>query len=158
VGDRFVDGQTPYATPNLPDETTEEKKYRITDVDFNKKYNLVWTRDEKKENELYDLVVKEEPYAFAHLSCSDDTKVKVPEEETLPVTEASVVPGYNILDWFKVIKNAQRIYCTESSFQAFIDGASRFIDAERFILPMHKGKHTTNHKTSEKYWNKKYLV
>ena len=158
VGDRFVDGRTPFATPRLNGETVEEKKYRITDVNFEKKYNMVWTRDERKEQEVYDLVVKEEPYVFAHLSCSDDTQVQVPSGESLPVVTASVIPGYNILDWFKVIQNAERIYCTESSFQAFADGASRFIECERYIVPLKKNQHTTNHKTSQKYWNKKYLL
>jgi len=158
VGDRFVDGKTPYATPLLHGETHEEKKYRISNVDFSNKYNLIWTRDPRKENELYDMVVGKKPYIFAHIYGSQGDRGKVPSEETLPIVEASVISGYNILDWFKVIQNAERIYCTESSFQAFVDGASRFISAERFILPMHKGKHTTNHKTSEKYWNKKYLA
>ena len=99
----------------------------------------------------------EEPYCFAHLSCSNGKTVKIPKEEKLNVVVASEVSGYNILDWFKVIQNAQRIYCTESSFQAFIDGASRFIKSDRFILPIHH-RHTTNHKTSESYWDKRYLL
>jgi len=158
VGDRFVDGKYPFATPRLNDESIAEKKYRISGVDFREYYNLSWTRNKKKEQELYDLFVKEEKYVFTHLSNSRGLGAELPSSETLPVVEPSIIPGYCNLDWFKVIQNAERIYCTESSYQAFIDGAFRFMDSERFLLSLTPGIHLTNHKCSNNYWNKRYMV
>jgi len=161
VGDRFVDGKYPFATPRINGETIMEKKYRISGVDFIENYNLVWTRDVKKEQELYELVVKEEKYVFAHLSSSRGGRVDLPLAENLSVVEPYIIPGYSILDWFKVIQNAERIYCTESSFQCFVDGMSTYTKAgkeERFLLNVYdKGTHWTNHRLSNNYWNKKYI-
>lgn len=152
VGDRFVDGITPFATPRLFGETIEEKKYRISEVDFSKKHELVWRRDKQKEDELYNIVVSKEPYVFAHLDQSDGTSVDLPVEDQ-NVVKCVPIEGYNILDWYKVIMNAQEIYCIESSLHCFVDGLGDRVKSVKYLLSAKKGVSTT--KSSS--WNKKHI-
>jgi hypothetical protein len=151
VGDRFVDGVTPFATPRLATETIEEKKYRIAEVDFSKKYELVWRRDKQKEDELYNIVVSKEPYVFAHLDQSDGSTAALPDKE-LNVVKCEPIEGYNILDWYKIIIQASTIYCIESSLQCFVDGVGDKIEDNKKFLLSKADVFTTNSEN----WNKIY--
>jgi len=168
VGDRFVDGQSPLPSdkdgkplpPNTSDlslslregETIEEKKYRISEVDFEKKYTLNWKRDKDKENKLFDLVVSSDNYVFGHLLQSDSTHSSLPSEETRELVEARIIEGYTILDWYKVIVNAKAVYCIESSFQCFVDGIRDQVK-NKYLLSTKEGITTT----TSRDWDRKFM-
>jgi hypothetical protein len=152
LGDRFVTPDNPYPTPLLDGETVEEKKYRVAGVDFCNKHKLEWTRDTGKEDALFELVVKDEEYVFAHLNQSDGTDSSFPFESAETVVEGLPVENYNILDWYKVIINAQSVYCIESSFQCFIDGLGTQIQ-NKYLLSTKENKITT----TATGWDTKYL-
>ena len=152
LGDRFVTPDNPYSTPLLDGETIEEKKYRVAGIDFGKKYKLKWTRDKGREDALFELVVKDEPYVFAHLNQSDGSAASVPFETTQTIVEGMPVENYNILDWYKVIINAQSVYCIESSFHPFVDGVKDQVQ-KKYLLTTKDGVITT---VSEG-WDRKYI-
>ena len=145
LGDRPV-------TPRLDGETVEEKKYRVGEVDFEKKYRLEWTRDEDKENKLYEHVVSSHEYVFTHMHQSDKSYGSLPAEEIRDVVECCPIPGYDILDWYKVITNAQAVYCIESSLQCLVDALGKTIE-NKYILSTKDGISTT----TSRDWNRKYL-
>lgn len=128
----------PHPTVELPDETSDETKYRLAQIPFEKKHTLIWDRDEGAENRLYGLVAPEEDYVLCHLNCSgptgDDGSVYLPITPSFPVVEVSEIEGYSIFDWYKVIKNAKEIYCLESSVQCFIDGIALELDCSKYLL------------------------
>ncbi len=135
----------------LQDETVEEKKYRIAEVPFEEKYTLSWTRNKEKENSLFDLLAPSGEYTFAHLDQSDGTSADLEYKEG-NVVKCVPMEGYNILDWYKVIAQASRVYCIESSLQCFVDGLGEQIDDSKKFLLSKTHAFTT---VSEK-WNKIY--
>jgi len=150
MGATYMDlGDRP-PTPLLNNETVEEKKYRIAKVPFKEKYNLSWTRNTKKEDELFKLVTNSPNYVFAHLDQSDGTASKLPQENTANIVKCEPVNGYNILDWYKVIVKAENIYCIESSLFCFIDGIGNTISKERKFVLSTKNYFTT----TSSNWNK----
>ena len=136
-------------------ENFEQCKYRLGKVPFEEKYNLQWTRNRAKEQDLYDSVVGESsPYVFAHVGSSKGAEAKIPDEEFRLVVKAAEVPGYDMVDWYKVITEAEKIYCTESSFQALVDGFYKKTK-DRFILAREAGG---SFSTISEHWDKKYLI
>jgi len=125
----------PHPTAELPDEMPEQTKYRLSNVDFIEKHNLVWTRDVSKEDSLYDeLVGNSDEYILASLA-SSDSKTKLPIDDGCKIVEMDRKDGYVIFDWYKIIKNAKAIYCVESSFHCFIDGIINEISVPTYRLP-----------------------
>lgn len=134
-------------------ENFEQVKYRLAKVPFEKKYNLQWNRNLEKEEELYNRVVTTSPYIFAHVRSSKGYQGKVPSNK-LPVVETREIEGYTIFDWYKVIKDSEVIYSTESSFQAFIDGFCLNLEQEKFLIPREAGGYNT---TISEHWDKRYI-
>lgn len=146
----------PHPTAQLPWENFEECKYRLAKLPFDLKHTLKWTRNKQKEDEIYDKYVKAKDYVFVHNSSSHKEKAELPKSILEPIVYCDNPPGYNILDWYKVIINAKEIYCTESSVWAFMDGIVHELTPERYILSRQKlsgGKHYT----ISKHWKKEYL-
>jgi len=138
-------------TPRNDGETVEEKKYRVGNVPFEEKYNLVWDRNKPKEDSLCEYLEASGEYTFAHLDQSDGTSVPLSIKED-NIVKCVPVEGYNILDWYKVITQASTIYCVESSLQCFVDGLNDKIDSStRFLL-----SRDNSFTTVSKNWNKVY--
>jgi hypothetical protein len=140
----LADRPVPTSMPEDTGETPEEKKYRVSNVSWEKKYTLEWRRDLEKENKLFDLVTDSKDYIFCHLDQSDGTKGLLPERaKDKNIVECRVIEGYNILDWYKVIVNASEIYCIESSVGAFVDGLGDKVSSEKFLLSTKGNKFVT---------------
>ena len=137
----------PHPTAELPGETNQEAKYRLSDVPFNEKYNLVWTRDENKEESLYSQLVDNEDYILCGLTSSDG-KIELPIKPDCKVIEMDRKDGYVIFDWYKIIKNAKAIYSLESSFHCFIDGIVHEVECPKYRLQRTPGQYWT----VSKYW------
>ena len=143
----------PHYPAQMPYESFEQCKYRLAEVPFEEKHTLKWTRDKKKEDELYDRYVKSSEYVFMHNTSSDKERVAIPASVDKPVVLCDNPEGYNIFDWYKVAINASEIYCTESSIWAFLDGIVHDITEERYLLPRNK----MSGSTVSSYWKKEYL-
>lgn len=136
-------------------ENHEQYKFREAYVPFNQKYKLEWTRDKDKERVLYAHVNPDGvEYVFAHTGSSKGAKGIIPEEEKRLVIEAKEYSGYTIVDWYKIITKAKRVYCTESSFHAFIDGIYKDTQERYLILREQHGSGTT----ISEHWDKRYII
>lgn len=135
-------------------EKNQETKYRLSKVPRTEQHNLVWDRNVEKENEIYDKYVTEESYAFVHNSSSDGEEVKLPHID-LPIVYNDTPEGYTIFDWYKVIKNAKEIYCTESAIHCFCDGIINDITKHRYLLPRSLGNGQLV--TTSYFWNLDYF-
>jgi hypothetical protein len=143
----------PHPTAELPGETNQEAKYRLSNIPFDDKHTLTWARNEKREDALYcRLVEPEEKYVLCGLQSSDG-KIEMPIEPGVKMVEMKWIPGYTIFDWYKLVKNAQAIYSVESSFHCFVDGIIHEVDCPKYCLARTPGMSWT----VSKYWDKKYF-
>lgn len=144
--------------PHPPAQHTREKnqetKYRLAKVPRTEQHNLIWERNTQKEDEIYDRYVTNIDYAFVHNTSSDKEEINLPDI-SLPIVYNEAPEGYNIFDWYKVIKNASEIYCTESAIHCFCDGIINDITEKRYVLPRSAGSGELV--TTSYYWNLKYF-
>jgi len=147
----------PHPTAELPWEKFEQTKYRLAEIDFDIKHTLEWSRDIDKENEIYDNFVDDEAdYVVAHLESSNSDKAELPLALNKKVIEIQEFNDDNIVGWYKVIKNAQAIYCVESSVHCFIDGFVRDLDCDKYLLSRSTLQQNQTYTVSN-YWKKDYL-
>jgi hypothetical protein len=117
-----------------PWENFEQFKYKKAAIPLENKHFLNWTRNHFKEKALKDLVCPPGDYVFAHRGSSHNDLAEFPAEETRPVVEVREIEGFDIFDWFLIIKNSAAIYCTESCFQTFVDGAINHFPQPKYLL------------------------
>ena len=93
-------------------EKFDEFKYRKTEVPFDLKWKLEYNRNLEKENEVYNLYVKEERYdvvstkhSRGNLNVTFDSKNQI----------ISLNENHNIFHWVKVLENAQTIALVDSA-------------------------------------------
>lgn len=147
----------PHITTQTPNENFEQTKYRISNVPIEYKKRLVWTRNLKKEQELYDMLCGGcTEYIVVHREDSQNNKVPLPFETKLSIIDITQIGSYNIPDWFLILKRAKEIYCIESSVHQFIDGASSFIAAPKYLLRRPQVEQGCRF-TISNGWNLKYI-
>lgn len=147
----------PHPTAERENENFEQCKYRISGIPIEYKHNLTWERNIEKENSLYDYLVGDRKnYTFCHLEGSNGGRTELPFKIE-NVIEAEQIEGYDIFDWYKIIINADSIYCVESSFHQFMDGIiPQISNIPKYILSRSTlGKGQTY--TYSPYWDKKYI-
>ena len=135
-------------------EKNQETKYRLAKVPRTEQHKLVWERNIEKENEIYDKYAPDGEYAFVHNTSSDGESINLPNI-SLPIVYNDTPEGYNIFDWYKVIKNAAEIYCTESAIHCFCDGIIDDITEKRYLLPRKQGLGELV--TTSYFWDLKYF-
>lgn len=148
----------PHLTAEQFGENFELCKYRLSQIPIEYKHNLGWVRNEQKESELYDKVVKDDKYAVVHLNSSRGDRAALPENFSIPVVEVTEIPGYDICDWFKVIKNASEIYCVESAVHQFIDGTLEHTGHIPKYLLSRSTLGSQKRYTYTPYWKTDYLL
>lgn len=130
--------------PSLGRELPE--KYKVLDLDsthllggsvLTAKYrfmNLGWDdwrdfvifeRDYKKENELYDLLVGEKK-SYVLLNNFVGTppnhkKYNIKIKTDKPIIELSILDGFTVFDWCKILENADEIYTIDTSINYIIE-------------------------------------
>jgi hypothetical protein len=125
----------PHPTAQHPNENFELCKYRLAQVPFEEKNKLVFSRNKIKEQELFEKMVGEhKDYAVVHRIASSGEVTPIPPHISLPIVEVTVVPNYNIQDWFSIFLNAKEIYCIESSVHQFLDGVVKHLTPNRYLL------------------------
>jgi len=123
----------PHPTAQRPNENFELCKYRLAEVPFNEKNNLVWTRNLQKEDSLVNKLNLEKPYAVIHKVDSLGQEAEVPKIN-MNIVEVSEIRGYTIQDWYKVFLEASEIYCVESAVHQFMDGVANNLTKEKYLL------------------------
>lgn len=100
-------------------------KYDYVGTDWKRWRELTWVRDEKAEDMLFKkLGLKEgEKYILVNETFQSDNKGRVaivPSHGTR-VVKMSLVEGFTLLDWAKVIENAQEIHTVSTSIVYMLD-------------------------------------
>ena len=119
-----------FATPNGP---VMKYKYTIADMSYDDwSDHLKFKRNEEKENDLYHNVLglnDGEEYVFVnktyqtrpHSLTYDRISSNQSDYGGKKVVELSVMDGYTIFDWLKVIENASEIHMIESSMNYVLE-------------------------------------
>jgi hypothetical protein len=94
-------------------------KYRIIGLPLYEWCTLKWTRNEEKENRLYDMLNLKKPYTFANMNFgggfqSYDFGVKAD-------VYLRPIEGFTLLDWAKVIIEADVIHTVETSLVYMVE-------------------------------------
>lgn len=145
----------PHPTAQRLGENFELCKYRLAEVPFEEKNKLVWTRDEEKEQKLVKLLDLPNKYALAHLKNSHGDEAPCPEVD-FPVIKVREIEGFSIIDWYSVIKGADKVYCVESGVHQFIDGWLKPNNQDYFLLKKGPVAEGTRH-THSKFWDLTYI-
>lgn len=94
-------------------------KYRLANLPIDLWRTLKWERNEEKENRLYDLLNLKKPYTFANMKFgggfqSYDFGVKAD-------VYLRPIEGFTLLDWAKVICEADVIHTVETSLVYMVE-------------------------------------
>ena len=89
-------------------------KYRMMGLPENLWRSLSWVRNNKKENELYNLLVKDENYILINSKWSDGD-VKIDTDSTSQRINMDILHGFTLFDWAKIIENASEIHTVSTS-------------------------------------------
>jgi hypothetical protein len=99
-------------------EKFDEFKYRLAKVPFKNKWDLQYTRDLDRENEVYNLYVKEKKYDVVSLKHSrGEANVQVlSKNQVIHINEK-----HRIVDWRKVLEGAENIVLVDSAMANFVE-------------------------------------
>ena len=113
-------------------------KYHLAGVPLKSRWKYEWKRDKKKEEELYNFIINfakkkygSEKYSIVH-SYVGGNKLKEIDVEN-PIN-FSYIAGYEVYDWYKVLKNAQSIVCVDSCLTHFVEVVPTLADVEKHYL------------------------
>ena len=73
-----------------------------------------WERNLEKENELYNLLVKDKNYILINSKWSDGN-VSIETDSTFQRINMDVLDGFGLFDWAKIIENASEIHTVSTS-------------------------------------------
>ena len=90
-------------------------KYRMMDLPENMWRTFTWVRNYEKENELYNLLVKNEKYILINNFWSDGVLNISFNEDGRDVIYMNRINGFSLLDWSKIIENADEIHTVSTS-------------------------------------------
>jgi hypothetical protein len=80
-------------------------------------------RDYKKEDELYNLKVTEEPYILVNRNYGTNPQGR--QDINLPhnkhIIELNYTEGYNLFDWLKIIERADEVHTLQTSLAYLLD-------------------------------------
>jgi hypothetical protein len=90
-------------------------KYRMMGLPEDMWRTFSWVRDEEKENELYNLLIKNNNYVLVNNFWSDgivDINFNAGDRDVIYMNK---IDGYTLFDWAKVIENADEIHTVSTS-------------------------------------------
>jgi len=99
-------------------EKFDEFKYRKANVPFYRKWTLNYNRNIDKENEIYDLYVKQEKYDFVGIKHSRG-QLNVKFESKNQIIEVN--DKHSIFYWRKIIEKANCIALVDSAMANFVE-------------------------------------
>jgi hypothetical protein len=89
-------------------------KYRMLGLPEDMWRTFKWERNLEKENDLYNLLVKDENYILINTKWSDGN-VPIQTESTHQRINMDILPGFTLFDWAKIIENASEIHTVSTS-------------------------------------------
>lgn len=103
-------------------ESFVEAKYHLARVPLEEKWNLVWDRNEEKENALVKELNLPDEYIVYHAEGSrGEYNLSLPEG--VAHIKFGKVKDYNVFDWYEVLEKAKEIHCIDSVLVNFVDSA-----------------------------------
>jgi hypothetical protein len=89
-------------------------KYRMLNLPEDMWKTLKWERNLDKENELYDLLIKDENYILINTKWSDGI-VSIETDSNFKRINMDILNGFTLFDWSKIIENASEIHTVSTS-------------------------------------------
>jgi hypothetical protein len=97
-------------------------KYHLAQVPLEEKWNLLWDRDEQREDALVKELSLPKEYIVYHSQGSRESfTLDLPKQYY--AVEFKKQGDYNIFDWYKVLAGAKEIHCIDSVLVNFVDSA-----------------------------------
>jgi len=121
--DRFLHGDIPF----------DQFKYQLADIAFEAKWShFEWKRHPEKEDALIKHYKPSEPYIFVHdQSANSDWQGRLSITTSKRVIKPEVFQGITVLDYYKLLSQADEIHCLDSAFSNFVDVCN--IDTPKYI-------------------------
>lgn len=115
----------------------DEYKYFIADVPFEEKWNLQITRNEDKENVLYNKLNLQTDYVVVQQQSSD--RFRLVEWENSNIKRIDIDPklSSSVFEWLKVLENAKQHILIASSLLNVVDQLN--IRCEKHYVLMKEG-------------------
>jgi hypothetical protein len=124
------------AVPYFQIQKFDEYKYTVASVPFYKKWTLseCISRNELREQTLYDKLVKNPNYAVVHAkgssyTCQPDLSAIPKDWQIIHIDEATD----SVFDWLKIIEGAQAGIFIDSIFSNLVDQLD--IDIDKYWIP-----------------------
>jgi hypothetical protein len=89
-------------------------KYRMLGLSEDLWRTFKWERNLKKEDELYNLLVKDENYILINSKWSDGNVI-IETDSTFQRINMDILDGFTLLDWAKIIENSSEIHTVSTS-------------------------------------------
>lgn len=91
-------------------------KYRMVNLPLDMWKTMTWIRNNQREDELYNMLVQDTNYILVNNMWSDGVlNIQINNPDNHQIVYMNRVPGYTMLDWAKVIENANQIYTVSTS-------------------------------------------
>lgn len=122
-----------------------QMKYDLCSVPIEKRWNLEFTRDLSKEEELLQIVQKfcslknYKTYSIVHNYQNHNCNLISPKN---PI-EFVKIKEYNIFDWLGVLNSSEEIYCIDSCLANFVETLDCLKEKKKFYLGTEE-KHFNN--------------
>jgi uncharacterized protein involved in tolerance to divalent cations len=89
-------------------------KYRMLGLPENMWKTFKWERNLEKENELYNLLIKDENYILINTNWSGGN-VLIESDSKFQRINMDILDGFSLFDWVKIIENASEIHTVSTS-------------------------------------------
>jgi hypothetical protein len=109
-------------------------KYRMMGLPENLWRSLSWVRNNKKENELYNLLIKNNNYVLVNNFWSDGVLDIKFNSNGRDIVYMNKINGYTLFDWSKIIEDADEIH-TVSTSNLFIIESLKLKTDKVFLYP-----------------------
>lgn len=152
-----IPGANNFNTENYLNQDTytfDEFKYFLADVPFEEKWKLVITRNKDKENELFNLLVKQESYVTYVSKTSDGNRDDVKYNEDLQIITIDSLTE-SVFDWIKILENSTKQIIVDSCFVNLIEQLDISCKDTRYLL-LRNGYY--GKKLKDGYWKGKPRV
>ena len=91
-------------------------KYRMVGLPLDLWKSMKWIRNNDREESLYNTLIKQPKYILVNNMWSDGIlNIQIDNPESHQVITMSKVHGFSMLDWAKIIENADQIYTVSTS-------------------------------------------
>jgi len=91
-------------------------KYRMLDLPIDLWKTLRWQRNELKEHELYTSLIHNHDYILVNNMWSDGIlDIQITKKNDRQLVYMNKINGFTLLDWAKIIENANKIYTVSTS-------------------------------------------